>query len=1000
MKRLLFLLLVALPLFAEPRRYIVELRSAPTRASVESLQEDAPRMTVRREFRRLFRGVAIELQEGESIDSIARRADVVSIYPDLEVRAFETPSLQAVQQATRIRTSATGKNVVVAVIDTGIDATHPALAGKVIGGYDFFNNDPDPTDDHHHGTHVSGIIAATSAEVMGVAPGVSLLAYKVLDRDGHGSMSNVMAALERAMDPNQDGDTSDRADIANLSLGSVGHPNDPVSRTVDRAVAAGMVVCVAAGNEGVNHRIGSPAGATGAITVGASYIKEGSLGMADFSSRGPSTGNGAIKPDIVGPGVMVISTVPGGKFRPLSGTSMATPYVAGLAALLLELHPDWTPARIKSALVATALPLPNEEVMTQGSGEVNADRAFASDLVVTPTHLSFGLNGLTAPAWTTTQRLTVRNENAAPRTIRPRIEGMSNAVSLRFEPAELTIGPNESREFTVTIDVNNSSLGRPTSESLSFGGRVTLEWEGNAVRVPWAFVRAGRVTLTVDDIEKPSVYWGSDVPRYSSGYPVGAGSVELLLEPGLYDFVVVPESKTEVRVFVGEQQRVEGDVSLHWKKDDAKHEVKLEGADERGVPFTATGDGMMHSSISRLLLPLGGSVVLPAVAGRTFRATPFSERFAILASEMFVDAAARTMYVAQHPLQRGLSSNVALRVAPGDYASQQVRLHLPRTNFSALVSILPRDWPRSQDEFGPAPPRMIIRNLQGEWTGTLFMTPEVHPDYAGGVQLSASSIPHEFAGGTYITPVLRRRTSGFFSVRGFDPAELPVGTISGEVMEFGHGPTIAFASFEATATTLTGELELLGDRNEMRRAEKTAMDYLVLRADGSKVAGDSVPQGGFHVQLPGPGAYRLEAVTVDANAKLVMEFDTRAGSATPPAFTTLAVLDGAGRHTTRLPFDGNASLVFSAARATNAGAFFRRKGTQTWVQLTPVEIGSDPVNGKIYRIDLRDALRFRGEIDLALEVTDGKGNRATWNLGSALNVEDGSAVPRRRSVRK
>jgi hypothetical protein len=999
MKRFLFLLLLALPLFAEPRRYIVELRSAPTRASVESLQEDA-RMTVRREFRRLFRGVAIELQEGESIEAIAQRPDVVSIYPDLEVRAFETSSLQTVQQATRIRTNATGRNVVVAVIDTGIDATHPALAGKVIGGYDFFNNDPDPADDHQHGTHVAGIIAATSSEVMGVAPGVSLLAYKVLDREGHGVMSNVIAALERAMDPNQDGDTSDRADIANLSLGSVGHPNDPVSRAVDRAVAAGMVVCAAAGNEGANHRIGSPAGATGAITVGASSIREGTLGMAYFSSRGPSTGNGAIKPDLVGPGVMVLSTVPGGQFRPLSGTSMATPYVAGLAALLLELHPDWTPARIKSALVATALPLPNEEVMTQGSGEVNPERALANDLVVTPTHLSFGLDGLTAPRWTATQRLTVRNENAGVRTIRPRIEGTSTAISLRFEPAELTIGPNESREFAVTIDVDNSALGRPVTDSLSFGGRVTLEWEGNAVRVPWAFVRAGRATLTVHDGEKPSVYWGSDVPRYSSGYPVGHGSVELLLEPGLYDFVVVPESKTEVRVFVGEQQRVEGDVSLHWKMDDAKHEVRLEGADERGVPFTMRSDGTLHSTISRVLLPLGGSVVLPAVAGRTFRATPFSERFAILANEIFIDGAARRMYVAQHPLQRGLSSDVALRVAPGDYASQQVRLHLPRTNFSALVSIFPRDWPRNQQEFGPAPPRMLIRNLQGEWTGTLFMTPEVHPDYAGGVQLGASSVPHEFAGGTYVTPVLRRRASGFFSARGFDPAELPVGTVSGEVMEFGHGPTIAGASFEATATALIGEMELLGDRNESRRAEKTTMKYLLLRADGSKVAGDSVPHGPMNLQLPGPGTYRLEAATVDARAKLVMEFDTRAGSATPPSFTTLAVLDDVGRHSTRLPYAGNASVVFSAARATSAGAAFRRKDAQTWVQLSAVEIGNDPINGRIYRLDLRDALRVRGELDLALEVTDGKGNRATWNLGSALNVEDGSAPARRRSVRK
>lgn len=1002
MKRLLILLFLALPLFAAPRRYIVELRSVPTRASVQSLQEDAPRMTVRREFRRLFRGVAIELQEGESIEAIARRPEVVSVHPDLEVRAYGTPSTTFVPQAPLgVRTNATGKGIVVAVIDTGIDATHPALAGKVIGGYDFHNNDSDPHDDHQHGTHVAGIIAATSMDMNGVAPGVSLLAYKALDAFGSGAMSNVIASLERAMDPNQDGDTSDRADIANLSLGTLGHPGDPLSRAVDRAVAAGMVVCVAAGNDGENHRIGSPASAAGAITVGATYVREGTLAMAEFSSRGPSTGNGAIKPDVVGPGMLVISTVPGGVFRAMSGTSMASPYVAGLAALLLELHPDWTPARIRSALVPTALPLPNEEVMTQGTGEVNVERAFASDMVVSPTSLSFGLDGLTAPAWSTTQRLTVRNESTAPRTIRPRITGASGSIALRVEPAELTIGPNESREFTVSIDVDNATLGKPPTRSLSFGGLVTLEWQGNAVRVPWAFVRAGRATLTVEGTGDPFVHFGSDGPRYASGYPTGVDSYELLLEPGLYDFVVLNQNKDDIRLYVGEQKQIEGDVSLHWNVDDANHNVKLEGSDERGVPFAATGEAMMHSTSARMLLPQGGSVVLPPFAARTFRSTAFSDRFTLLASEMFVDANAKRMYVAQHPLQRGLSSDVTLRVAPGDYASQQVRLHLPQSNFAALVSILPRDWPRSSNEFGPAPARMIIRNLRDEWVGTLFMTPEVHDDYAGGVQLSASSIPHEFAGGTYVTPVLRRRASGFFSVRGYDPAELPVGTVSGEVMEFGKGPIVAATSFQATTTTLTGELELLGDRHEMRRAEKTAMDYQVFRAsDGTKVAGDRVPGGTVVVELPGAGAYRLEANTVDARGKLTVEFDTRGGNTAPPAFTSLALLDGGGRHSTRLLFDGNGSLVFSATRATSAGTFFRRKGTQTWVQLTPVEIGSNPVTGKIYRVDLSDALRFQGEIDLAIEVADSTGGRAAWHLGSAFTVDDGLAQPRRRSVRK
>lgn len=371
---------------------------------------------------------------------------------------------------------------------------------KVVGGYDFVNNDGDPMDDQGHGTHCAGIIAANGT-VRGVAPGAGIMAYKVLDSEGYGMTDNILAALERAVDPNQDGNFSDRVDVISMSLGGSGDPFDDLSTAVDNAVGYGVVVAVAAGNDGPDEgTISSPGCARKAITVGAVHKANQSQGMgnssltvvseqnlvlpslaleysnttglegitrkleyaglgypenfsgvdasdsivlmdrgelyyyekvanafeagavgvviannfpgnfygtllndsaipavsvsqengtylknllenksvqvnitvleeyptlADFSSRGPA--HIYNKPDVVAPGVLICSAqwadafndsgVPcvDGEHVAISGTSMATPHVAGAAALLLQAHPDWTPLEVKAALENTAV---------------------------------------------------------------------------------------------------------------------------------------------------------------------------------------------------------------------------------------------------------------------------------------------------------------------------------------------------------------------------------------------------------------------------------------------------------------------------------------------------------------------------------------------------------------------------------------------------------------------------------------------------------------------
>ena len=243
----------------------------------------------------------------------------------------------------REKYGATGKGVVIGVVDTGIDYRHPDLGGgfgpgfKVIGGYDCVDNDRDPLDENGHGTHVAGIIAA-NGKIKGVAPEASLMAFRVLNADGEGTYSAILAGLEKACDPDGNPATEDAVPILNLSLGGLGHEDDILCRAVDTLVSLGISCVVAAGNEGPDKQtIGSPGSSRRAITVGALH-RDGRT-LAAFSSRGPTTGHGMPKPDLCAPGTAIVSTVPAGGYAGFSGTSMAAPHAAGALALLMSLLP-------------------------------------------------------------------------------------------------------------------------------------------------------------------------------------------------------------------------------------------------------------------------------------------------------------------------------------------------------------------------------------------------------------------------------------------------------------------------------------------------------------------------------------------------------------------------------------------------------------------------------------------------------------------------------------
>lgn len=215
-----------------------------------------------------------------------------------------------------------GEGVRVAVLDTGIDASHPDLAGCIAAMADFSGSVRGTRDVQGHGTHCAGIIGArqNTVGVVGVAPECRLLCGKVLGDDGSGSSDSVAAGIDWA--------TASGADVISMSLGSP-QPSQDIARALERAVSAGKFVVCAAGNDGRPDSVDYPA-AWDNLAVAVAAVGPGGI-LANFSSRGPQV-------DIAAPGVDILSTWPGGGYAKLSGTSMATPFVAGVVALLVSRH--------------------------------------------------------------------------------------------------------------------------------------------------------------------------------------------------------------------------------------------------------------------------------------------------------------------------------------------------------------------------------------------------------------------------------------------------------------------------------------------------------------------------------------------------------------------------------------------------------------------------------------------------------------------------------------
>ncbi|MDD9381066.1 S8 family serine peptidase [Streptomyces sp. ZAF1911] len=404
-----------------------------------------------------------------------------------------------------------GTGVKIAVLDTGVDKTHADLKSQVVGEKNF-SDSPDTTDRVGHGTHVASIAAGTGAAsggaMKGVAPGAKVISGKVLDDRGYGSDSAVIAGMEWAV--------AEGAAVVNLSLGSRDFPGvDPVEATVDRLSAEkGVLFAVAAGNDGAGEStVGSPGSADAALTVGAVDAKDV---LAQFSSRGPRVGDGAVKPDLTAPGVGItaaaapgsrLDTDPGAQhpapgYLQLNGTSMATPHVAGAAALLKQKNPGWTGTELKGALTASTKD-GSFGVQQQGTGRVQVDKALNQTVITEQPSVSLG-----TAQWPhsddkpLTKKIAYRNLGTADITLDLAVAGTDShgkpapAGFFALGATKVTVPAGGRAEVDLAADTRLGDVDG------GFSAYVTATGGGQSVRTGAAAVREAEaydVTITTVD---------------------------------------------------------------------------------------------------------------------------------------------------------------------------------------------------------------------------------------------------------------------------------------------------------------------------------------------------------------------------------------------------------------------------------------------------------------------------------------------------------------------
>jgi subtilisin family serine protease len=996
---------------------------------VAASADAAPRAVIRHEYSVAFLGAAVDASP-TTVKAIAALPYVRRVYRDNIVRATVIgPKMPVVLDGvvnarTRVNADSLptlGDGVRVAIIDTGIDYTHPALGGhfgpgfKVAGGHDFYNDDDDPFDDNGHGTHVAGIIAADSDSLIGVAPHATLYAFKVLNSDGGGTTDDIIAGIERAADPNGDGDPSDHVDVANMSLGGYGNADDPQSRAVDNAVAAGIVMCIAAGNSGGFAVILSPGTAHDAVTVAA--IQDDGT-MTTFSSRGPSPGALQFKPDVAAPGFHIVSSVPGATTASLSGTSMASPHVAGVAALVKALHPDWGPHQIKAALISSATAI-GSSGRERGAGRVDAERASRATALLDAAGVSFGIDSSSGGSFDEHRTFSVTNTATTPLHLTASKGTLPNGVSLTVTPSSTTVAAGASQAFDVQLHVQNGSADFPATSALE--GELSLAGDGGTtLHVPWLLVRAARLTLTYDAF---SLVPRATAPDGTTAYmtPYADAAAELFSPPNksweIFFGGSDPGGDFSVIRFVRLPSRsVSGDTTFASSANDAPYAVSISGRDEAGNALSALAPGGAARQTVIVRFDVNGPASYVIVGHRERFYLASMPGYRIVTYEQYLDPEHMRFFNVHHdPIDGGtISGPVVLEKGIAQYGHGRLQWKKGVGTVEACSMLMLTSG-------GLVHPfiEICLPHTGGDTVGLdYYATPDaLGTDLLYGFTLSSD---------TLTTPPLRALENNVVISSDATPGPLAYTLVHDMPATIGLGPLHATGLLHALKRDAVGG-SIGGAWGETLPGVMNGLRWELYDETGAMTDHGALPQNAMTTSVKAQGRVHVfrDGFAVDGYPALFEADVVRSASvidAQPPNVGSMRIVNAAGNAAESLANGEAAVLQFTAADQQNGqnldvvapqsdatAVAYRVNGTNEWHALTNVVDSTETGNagtlghtppGDVNHVDLREATAHGDSlIDLRITIVDRSGNSMTLTQSPAFVVGNVPVPPKRRSLR-
>ncbi len=921
-----------------------------------------------------------------------------------------------------------GDSIVVGVLDTGIDYTHPHLGRafgpgfKVIDGYDFIHMDNDPMDDNGHGTHVAGIISGDGYSLKGVAPHSLLMAFKVLDEEGTGTEWRIINGVNRALDPNWDGDYSDKVDVINMSLGGSGEPDDALSITVDNATALGVISCVSAGNSGGWKTIRSPGTARTALTVGSTNKSDE---ISYFSSKGPNTKILNMKPEVVAPGEEIYSLALNNGFTYKSGTSMSAPHVAGVCALIKSLHPDWGPERLKSAIMLSAKDL-NEHVMAQGCGRVNAKKAAEIDIFAIPACASFGLDDFSQNIWTKTKTIKIINDSDINQDFMILFGGIKPGISLSANPQYFSLAPNDSMTTLINLTVDNSCIDPPSSLHCTHDGTISINTTQQELKLPWSFVVQATIRLTFDCPSSQFMLLNEHVyiDQFNATY-MGYYCYEFEAPFGVYDLISIIEKNNRQYFVFYEDMSIQSNIDIEIHSDEAQHEFILAAVDEQDRLLSS----LDNATSLREMIPPEGFILLGIGfinSPNTWYVSDISDDYTFICGETQFDIDNEHIcHIVNHEILQGISGDLTLTNNPSDFFMKNLALTFPPGIHSPYVNIgngykfaFPQ-FMMEMTSFAASTITQVTTNSDYKWSIPLFYNASTCEYIKTGFLLAGQENDDVFD-----DTKMWFKTLPIYSIDEniasycFIPNVSTYILVNEDTLHFGEGLVYPHLYFSKNDDYMViydpPNCNFCGSLDEIRIRDSYESPFFLYDQNGSIITSGILNEALEKIQYMHlyDEIYNLE--TIDSSyyiadykgtATADFYFDMSQVDASPPQLTSYKLFDHNGCITQTLSTNENCLLQFSVIDWKIVGPYLRyhftykevildstrlhykEHGTDIWQEIPVTPIVQDSMIGWLYEADVTALTNYDSTaIDLKLSFIDDSGNKTIWKMEPAFSV--------------